>query len=66
VNWLSSRGVGWRNGDRVRAPSGATGTVTAVRRDYLIVTWDDLARRRVRGLPARTKLGLENSLRKMP
>ena len=66
MSWWAAKQPQWRNGERVRAPSGATGTVTAVRKDYLIVTWDDLARRRVRGLPARTKLGLENSLRKMP
>ena len=58
--------LGWRNGDRVRAPSGATGTITAVRRDYLMVTWDDLARRRVSGLPERTKLGHRNSLQRLP
>jgi hypothetical protein len=57
---------GWCNGDRVQATSGATGTITAVRREYLIVTWDDLARRRVRGLPERSKLGHANNLRKMP
>lgn len=55
----------WRTGQRVRAPSGATGTVTAVRRGYIIVTWDDLARKRVVGLPERTKLGHANSLSRM-
>lgn len=55
----------WRTGDRVRAPSGATGTVVAVRRAYIIVAWDELARLRVVGLPERTKLGHANSLQRL-
>lgn len=56
----------WRNGDRVQTPTtGASGTVTAVRRGYIMVTWDELSRRRWPYLPERTKLGHENALRKL-
>lgn len=53
----------WDTGDRVMVPlSRATGTVVTVRRRYIIVSWDDLARKRVPGLPERTKLGHKNAL----
>lgn len=56
----------WHNGDRVQAPTtGACGTVTAVRRAYIMVTWDALTRKRWPMLPERTKLGHHNALRKL-
>lgn len=56
----------WHTGDRVVAPiSGSTGTVTAVRRAYIVVTWDELALKRFPELPERTKLGHANALRKL-
>lgn len=56
----------WRTGERVVADiSGAHGTVTAVRRTYIMVTWDALARKRYPHLPERTKLGHNNTLRRI-
>lgn len=55
----------WRNGDHVRSPLGASGTVVAVRKGYIMVQWDELTLKKFPNMVEFTQVGHDNSLEKI-